>query len=206
MFSLRLRPKGAILFFMRNTKTIQSRLHRFFQWTAGLALVATLANESAASEPIQLSLFPDIALHDRNTRIEGVSLGIWSENPQRALTLGIVNGSTGQSTGFSLGYLVNYSDSYTGVQWAPVNYSTGDYVGWQSGLVNYSENSMRGLQSGGVNYAGRLFGLQLGFINYAETVDQGVQIGLINLMPENAWFSGLPEELAPGMVFVNWRF
>lgn len=27
-----------------------------------------------------------------------------------------------------------------------------------------------------------------------------------NVMPENEWFSKLPDELAPGMVFVNWHF
>ena len=147
-----------------------------------------------------------MALHDRTTQIEGLSLGIWSENPQRALTLGIVNGSTGQSSGFSWGYLLNYSESYKGVQWAPVNYATGDFLGWQAGLVNYSDNAMHGLQSGFINYAGHLKGLQFGFLNYAERVDKGVQIGLINLMPENEWFSGMPDELAPGMVFINWHF
>jgi len=151
-------------------------------------------------------LVPDVALHDRTTQIEGLSLGIWSENPQRALTLGIVNGSTGQSSGFSWGYLLNYSESYKGVQWAPVNYATGDFLGWQAGLVNYSDNAMHGLQSGFINYAGHLKGLQFGFLNYAERVDKGVQIGLINLMPENEWFSGMPDELAPGMVFINWHF
>lgn len=191
---------------MKQTKRIQTRLRSLLQSTAGLALLASFATESVASEPIQLSLFPDIALHDRNTRIEGISLGIWSENPQQALTLGIVNGSNGESSGVTWAYLLNYSDSYTGVQWAPVNYVKGDFLGWQSGFVNYVENSMFGFQGGFINYAGHLKGLQLGFLNYAERVDKGGQIGVINLMPENEWFSGLPEELAPGMIFINWHF
>lgn len=195
---------------MKNLKQIQSNLRGFLKGASYSAVLAgtffAFASESAASEPIQLSLVPDVAMHDRNTHIEGLSLGIWSENPQRALTLGIVNGSTGQSSGFSWGYLANYSDSYKGVQWAPVNYAKGDFLGWQGGIVNYSNNSMLGFQSGLVNYTGHLKGLQLGFLNYAERVDKGVQIGVINLMPENEWFSELPEELAPGMVFVNWRF
>jgi len=33
-----------------------------------------------------------------------------------------------------------------------------------------------------------------------------VQIGLINFIPSNRWFTGLPDELAPGMVLINWRF
>lgn len=107
---------------MENTNTHQRPLRSFFKSAAALALLASFVNGSAASEPIQLSLLPDVALHDRNTQIEGLSLGIWSENPQQSLTLGIVNGSTGQSSGFTWAYLLNYSDSYTGVQWAPVNY------------------------------------------------------------------------------------
>lgn len=195
---------------MQKLNRIQSNLQGFLKGAFCPAMLAiTLAvftSESAASEPIQLSLVPDVAIHDRTTQIEGLSLGIWSENPQSALTLGIVNGSTGQSSGFSWAYLINYSDSYKGVQWAPVNYVKGSFLGWQSGIVNYSDDSMHGLQTGFINYAGHLKGLQLGFLNYAERVDKGVQIGLINLMPENEWFSGLPDELAPGMVFVNWHF
>ena len=34
----------------------------------------------------------------------------------------------------------------------------------------------------------------------------GVQIGLVNLIPSNAWFKNLPNQLAPGMIFVNWQF
>jgi hypothetical protein len=73
--------------------------------------------------------------------------------------------------------------------------------------VNYTGGTMRGLQSGIVNYAGRLRGLQLGLINYAETASAGVQLGLINVITSNTrWFTGLPGELAPAMVFLNWSF
>jgi hypothetical protein len=144
-----------------------------------------------ASEPIQLSLTPDIAIFNRTERIEGLTLNIWGENPQSALALGIVNGSTGRSAGLSWSWILNYADDYKGVQWALVNYTEGDFLGWQGGVVNY---------------AGRLTGLQLGLVNYAETAKNGVQIGLVNLIPSNPWFSGLPDELAPGMIFVNWRF
>ena len=159
-----------------------------------------------ASEPIQLSLTPDIAVFSRTEQIEGLALSIWGENPQTALALGIVNGSTGRSAGLSWSWILNYADDYKGVQWALVNYVKGDFLGWQSGFVNYAGGSMMGFQGGVVNYAGRLTGLQLGLVNYAETAKTGVQIGLVNLIPANQWFSGLPDELAPGMVFVNWRF
>jgi hypothetical protein len=160
----------------------------------------------AASRPFQLSLTPDIAIYNRSRRINGLTIGIWSENPQSALALGIVNGSTGRSSGLSLALILNYADNYDGVQWAPVNYTKGDFLGWQAGIVNYTAGTMKGLQTGGINYAGSLTGLQLGLINYAETAQSGVQIGLLNFIPSNRWFSGLPDELAPGMVFVNWSF
>ena len=159
-----------------------------------------------ASEPIQLSLTPDIAIFSRSERIEGLSLSIWGENPQTALALGIVNGATGQSAGLSWSWILNYADSYKGVQWAMINYTKADFLGWQGGFVNYTEGALKGFQCGAVNYAGRLTGLQLGIVNYAETAKTGVQIGLVNLIPANAWFSELPDQLAPGMIFVNWRF
>jgi len=167
-------------------------------------LVATSA--MAGSQPFQLSLTPDIAIVDRSDRVNGVTLNIWGENPQTALALGFVNGSVGDSAGFSWAYVLNYADNYSGVQWAIANYNRGNFLGWQSALVNYTDASMRGLQTGAVNYAGNLSGLQLGLLNYADAVKAGVQIGLINLIPQNEWFSELPQALAPGMLFVNWRF
>ncbi len=169
---------------------------------AGWIAAGTLAS---ASKPLQVSLTPGVSLFGKSERIEGLALSLWGENPQTALALGIVNGSTGDSAGFSLGLLLNYADNYRGIQWAPINYATGDFFGWQGGLVNYVEGSMKGLQSGLVNYAGTLTGLQFGLFNYAAHARSGVQIGLVNIMPDNQWFSGLPNELAPAMVFVNWR-
>jgi hypothetical protein len=165
-----------------------------------------LAGQALASKPIQLSITPAIALHDRNTRIEGLSLSIWGENPQTSLALGLFNGFTGTSKGFALGVFLNYADSYKGVQWGGVNYTKGSMLGWQAGIVDYVEGSMKGLQTGAVNYAGHLKGLQLGLINYAESATTGVQIGIINLMPKNRWFANFPNEVAPGMILVNWRF
>jgi len=171
----------------------------------GIMMMAASGQAMAESKPIQLSLTPDIAVFGRHTEIKGLALSIWGENPQKALAIGFVNGSTGSSAGFSLG-LVNYADSYTGVQWALANYTKGSFVGWQSSIVSYTEGAFTGLQSGFFNYAGNLTGLQLGFVNYAAKVTKGVQIGLVNLMPQNRWFTGFPKELAPGMVIVNWRF
>jgi hypothetical protein len=174
---------------------------------ACLTLVLLSVGVSAAPKPINLSITPDLALYGRSERIEGLTLSIWGENPQVALALGIANGSTGQSAGLSWAFVLNYADDYQGIQWAPINYTTGNFLGWQHGFVNYAGGSMRGLQSGAVNYTRRLTGLQFGVVNFADDADTGVQIGVVNIIrSNNRWFSDLPEELAPAMIFVNWRF
>ena len=156
-----------------------------------VALICVVASSAyAESKPFQLSLVPDVAIHSKDTHIKGVTLNIWGQNPQSAFALGFVNGSTGDSKGFSWG-LVNYAESYTGVEMGLVNYATGNFTGVQSGVFNY---------------AVKLKGLQLGTINYAKTAESCIQIGLINIISQNQWFTGFPNELAKGMVFVNWRF
>lgn len=174
---------------------------------AFVAAVLVSTGVMAGPKPFNLSITPDIAVHDRSQTIEGVTLSVWGENEQTSLALGVVNGTVGDSAGLSWGLFLNYADDYRGIQWAPINYTKGRFLGWQQGIVNYSGAEMEGLQTGMVNYAGRLRGVQFGFVNYAETAETGVQIGLANILPENReWFTGLPEELAPAMVFVNWHF
>jgi hypothetical protein len=162
----------------------------------------------------QASLVPDYAIYERSQRIEGLTLSIWGENPQTALSIGLVNGSCGESVGMSLGVL-NYAESYSGVQWAFANFTGQDCYGWQGGpglglvisVLNYTGGHMNGLQTGLVNIAGKLSGLQFGLINYTQTADQGVQIGLVNMIAENqGWFTQWPNEVAPGMILANWRF
>ena len=160
-----------------------------------LALIGCLFATSALAEakPFQLSLIPDLAIYSKSTRINGVSLSVWGENPQSALALGIVNGSSDDSSGISLGFLANYAANYQGAHLA--------------GIANYASGRFTGLQLASFNYAERLNGLQLGFINFAATTDKGLQVGLINIMTgTKAWFTNLPNELAPGMIFLNWRF
>lgn len=147
----------------------------------------------AESRSFQASLTPDIAIEAKTTPINGVSLNIWGENPQSGIALGVVNGSTGNSSGISLGLLANYAQNYRGA-----------HLSW---IANYASGQFSGLQWAAFNYAGNLRGLQLGLINYAEASDQAVQIGIINVMNQTKeWFTSLPNELAPGMVLVNWRF
>jgi hypothetical protein len=174
-----------------------------------LLLLSTLAAAACtihADESVfQLSLTPDIAIHPRTTAINGFSLGIWSENPQKSLTLGFVNGSTGDSVGFTWAFIANYADNYTGVAWSLVNVSKENFVGWQAAAVNVAQGSFTGLQMGFVNYSEKTKGLQLGAINYAEDL-QGLQIGFINVAMNNPWFTEFPNKLATGFPFVNWSF
>ncbi len=147
----------------------------------------------AETQSFQMSLIPDIAIQSRAAHIKGVSLSIWGENPQNALALGVVNGSNGDSSGISLGLLANYTESYTGAQLA-----------W---IANYSSIKLTGLQWAAFNYAERLHGLQLGLVNFAGASDKGVQVGLLNFMNNTKdWFDNFPNEVAPAMVLVNWRF
>ncbi len=147
----------------------------------------------AETQSFQLSLIPDIAIESRTSHIKGVSLSIWGENPQTAIALGVVNGSTGNSSGISLGLLANYTESYEGAQLA-----------W---IANYASVKFTGLQWAAFNYAEQLHGLQLGFVNFAGTSDKGVQVGFINFMKNTkGWFENFPDEVAPVMAFVNWRF
>lgn len=148
----------------------------------------------ADSKPFQLSLTPDTAMHPRDTSIEGVSLGVWNENPGKQWQLGFINGSTGDSAGVQwfvlLPTIYNYAETFTGAQ---------------IGLVNYADD-VTGLQWGAVNIAKEMTGLQLGLVNWAESADSGVQIGLVNVIEDNEWFSDFPSDLSKGMVIVNWSF
>ena len=145
----------------------------------------------------QASLTPDIAIHDRETEVSGVSIGLWNENPAPNFNwqIGLVNGATGKSKGvqgvFLLPSFYNYAENYAGGQVGFVNNTSGDFIGAQAGFVNIT---------------GALTGLQLGFVNYSKTAHSGLQIGFVNIISDNAWFKDLPGDLAKGMIFVNWKF
>ena len=155
----------------------------------------TFSSAFAESRPLQLSLTPEIATQARFMLIEGICLNIWGENEQRAVALGLVNGSIGDSVGLSLGVL-NYTENYKGIHLGLINYAGGQFSGAQAGwLFGFSA----------INYAGSLTGLQLGLVNFAEAAENGFQIGIINIINQNElWFDYLPSELAPGMILLNW--
>lgn len=164
---------------------------------------ATLLSASAGDSFFQASLTPEIAIQKRDTTIKGITLNIWGENEQTAFAWGGVNGSTGDSGGLSLS-LYNYAEDYTGVHWGFVNWSSDKFTGWQNGFLNIG-NEVSGVQSGSVNIAKKISGVQFGFLNYTEQLN-GVQIGFANVVTANSWFKDLPDQLAKGMVFVNWSF
>lgn len=168
------------------------------------ALMAGVAGLQAEQTAFQASLTPDIALHSKTTQINGLCLSVWGENPQQALALGFVNGSTGESEGLTWS-IYNYADSYTGVAWGFLNVSHTKFVGWQDGILNYSEGYFKGLQSGFVNVSQEFHGVQWGLVNYAENLS-GVQIGFANIARNNPWFNEFPNKLATGFPFVNWSF
>lgn len=169
------------------------------------SLVIGVVGVKADEAVFQASLTPDIAIHAKTTQINGLALSIWGENPQHALALGFVNGSTGDSEGFTWSFIANYADSYTGVAWGLVNISRKNFVGWQDGVVNYSEGYFMGLQSGWINVAQEFHGLQFGLVNYAENL-RGVQLGFVNVARNNPWFTEFPDKLATGFPIVNWSF
>jgi len=157
-----------------------------------------------ADTPIQLSLTPEIALYPRTTTVRGLSLNLWGENPQTSLTLGLVNGSTGDSGGLSIG-IVNYAETYRGLQWGAVNVSTENFLGWQHGFVNIAQGTFSGFQLGFLNVGENTTGFQLGALNYAQSL-HGLQIGFINVAMNNPAFAEFPDKLAPGFPILNWSF
>jgi len=168
------------------------------------ALVA--AGVGAVERPFQFSVLPDLALCPQTEDITGLALSIWGSNQEHALAVGLINGAFGQSGGLAVGF-VNYAEKFQGGQAGLLNVASDAMAGGQVGFVNYAANTLAGFQFGLANYAGRLDGFQVGFVNMAPQMGAGLQVGFFNLIVENRqWFSGLPNQLAPAMVFVNWRF
>jgi hypothetical protein len=174
------------------------------KYTLTITVLIIGAASLRADTPIQLSLTPNIALYPRDTMVKGLSLSIWGENPQQGVSIGFVNGSTGDSAGLSWG-LVNYAESYTGVQLGWVNVSTEHFVGLQDAYVNFAQGTFKGLQYGLVNISEDTTGLQLGVVNYSEKL-HGVQIGLVNVAMNNPAFTEFPDKLSPAFPIFNWSF
>ena len=176
------------------------------------ALSLTIASGAFAAG-FQASLVPDIAIHNRETDINGVSIGGWNENPSSKFQwqFGFVNGATANSVGVQwfvfLPTIYNYAENYTGLQMGFVNYASGEMTGLQWGWLGNYAGDLTGAQLGIVNIATAADGaFQWGLLNYAETSHNLFQLGLLNIMVDNEWFKDFPGDLAKGFVFVNWTF
>lgn len=136
----------------------------------------------AADKPINISLFPPIALAQPADGVTAFRLDLlYGKNTSvKFLDLGLINQTTTASNG---------------LQWGTVNYNEGTQSGIQLGFVNYDKGSTNGLQWGAVNYAGDAGGLQLALLNYAEKC-HGFQVGAINIIKSGGMF--------PVMVIANW--
>ncbi|MDF7822996.1 hypothetical protein P4B35_03155 [Pontiellaceae bacterium B12227] len=178
-----------------------------------IAAIACAVSTGAMAASFQASLTPDIAVQDRDTDINGVSIGVWNENPSEKFQwqFGFVNGATGDSVGVQwfifLPTIYNYAENYTGLQMGWVNYASGEMTGLQWGWIGNYAGDLTGAQLGMVNIAKTVDGgFQWGLVNYAETTHNLFQLGLVNIMADNNWFTDFPGDLAKGFVFVNWTF
>ena len=165
-----------------------------------IGLLSFTMQAKAENTDLQLSLTPDVALHDKDTFITGLSLNIWGENPQNFASIGFINGSSNRSqsrfaasssysSGFSFG-LVNYTEAYKGLH---------------IGFDNTSSVKFTGAQIGFINQANAVSGTQIGLVNYCKYMNRGIQIGLINV---NAKDNNI-EDVDTGAVImplVNWSF
>jgi hypothetical protein len=155
------------------------------RWGAWLAAVITIlaALPAAADGPINLSLFPPIAIVKPT---EGVTAFRWNliygmNTSVKIVDLGLVNHTTTLSNGLQLGFF---------------NLNEGPFSGLQIATVSYNKGTAGGLQWSGFNYAGTASGLQIAFVNYAEML-QGFQLGVVNIAKAGGMF--------PVMVIANWK-
>ena len=140
------------------------------------AIVSLSASSTfAAHKVFQASLTPNVAILDKSERIEGLTLSFWGNNPQNALALGIINGTSGESGGLSIGF-ANYGNIYRGIQIGAIN-SNKEIEGLQIGVICYTKKTVSGIQIGLINI----------------------------IKQNKCWFGNFPMELAPVMIGINWR-
>lgn len=122
------------------------------------AFLAAIADVRAQeTKPIQFSLVPDVSLHPRTTRIRGLALDFYGENPQHGRDLGVINDSIGVRKG------ITWGDARQPCRLADFLRQRGvrtgqrredKFVGWQDGIVNDVQCTFTGLQTGWFNVAG----------------------------------------------------
>lgn len=174
--------------------------------SAALALLAAgvVSAPAAAQAPIQLSLFPPVALVPESEAVSGVRLGIYSKNSAMSgFDLGAITHTTGPVTALQLGLVNLVEGDMEGLQlgWgfggAIANVVRGEALGAQIALYNQAATG-RGFQWGAVNNVqGRMAGFQLSIVNIADDMN-GLQVGLVNIIRSKERFPVLP--------LVNWKF
>jgi len=152
-------------------------------WLALCITILAALPAAAAEKPINLSLFPPIAIVKPTDGVSAFRYNlIYGKNTSvKIVDLGLINQTTKMSSG---------------VQWGFVNYNEGAFSGLQLAAVSYNKGAASGLQWSGFNYAGTASGLQLAVVNYAEKL-QGFQIGVLNIAKQGGMF--------PLMVIANWK-
>ena len=60
---------------------------------AALAIALVSSCVLAETNAFNASITPAVAIRDRDTPIEGLTLSLWGENPQKSLALGVANGT-----------------------------------------------------------------------------------------------------------------
>ena len=152
-------------------------------WSALCLMVLAAVPAAAADKPVNISLFPPIALAQPT---EGVT----------AFRLNLIYGKNTSVEMLDIGFINQTTKMSSGLQWGTINYNEGGLSGLQLGAINYTKGHADGLQWGGVNYAGTASGLQLALVNYAEKLE-GFQLGALNIAKTGGTF--------PFMVIANWK-
>ena len=156
---------------------------RLCAWFVAAVTILATHPTAAAEGPVNISLFPPIALVKPTEGVSAVRLNLlYGKNTSvRVVDLGLINQTTTASNG---------------LQWGFVNYNEGTFSGLQLGAVSYNKGMVGGFQWSGFNYAGTASGLQIAFVNYAQKLE-GFQVGVLNIAKTGGRF--------PLMVIANWK-
>lgn len=152
-------------------------------WLALCITILAVVPAAAAEKPLNVSLFPPIALAKPEDAVTAFRLNlIYGKNTAtKIVDLGLVNHTT--------------TGEQQGLQWGFVNITEGQLNGLQLAALNIDKGTTKGLQWGGINYAKTGGGLQLAVVNFAEEMS-GVQIGAVNIIKKGGMF--------PVMIIANW--
>jgi hypothetical protein len=117
--------------------------------------------------------------------VDGLQVGALASVDMQGFTgiqvAGVCNVDYGQTIGFQVGGLFNRNEIFNGVQVAGiVNKCNDTSKGLQFAFLNYNSGEWCGASFGALNYVGKFSGLQLGVFNFIQYQGTGVQIGLFN--------------------------